>query len=199
MLENDYKKERILKIAKQYFYQQGFNTVSMDDIAKKSSMSKKTIYTFFESKAWLIHEILENEIQQLESKIKDIQELAPNAVAELFLFFEFLNVTYSKITRSFMNDLKKSPLQISVDAYYDRVQHFLLVNFERGQTEGLYKSIIEIEAVIATFRRFVHLLFSEGNHTAITVCNDIVMVVKMYSLYLVTTDGHQYINKKERL
>ena len=47
-------KEKIIEIAGDMFLKLGFKSVTMDDIAKKLGVSKKTLYTNFGNKAVLV-------------------------------------------------------------------------------------------------------------------------------------------------
>ena len=44
------KKEEVIKTARELFTKYGYKKVSMDEIAKKSGVTKKTIYTYFKDK-----------------------------------------------------------------------------------------------------------------------------------------------------
>ena len=48
------KKEQIIEAARELFSSYGYKKVSMDEIAKKSNVTKKTIYTYFKDKGELI-------------------------------------------------------------------------------------------------------------------------------------------------
>lgn len=65
------KKEQIIKEARELFTKYGYRKVSMDEVAKKANVSKKTIYSYFKDKddlfKYFIHEEL-NEIRQTIEK-----------------------------------------------------------------------------------------------------------------------------------
>ena len=56
--DNDIK-IRILETAKFLFLQNGYSAASMDALARKLGMSKKTIYKYFKSKYHLLEEIID--------------------------------------------------------------------------------------------------------------------------------------------
>ena len=60
------KKERIILAAKELFSTYGFYKVSMNEIAKKSKITKKTIYTYFKDKNDLINVVLIDEINSMK-------------------------------------------------------------------------------------------------------------------------------------
>jgi AcrR family transcriptional regulator len=64
------KKELVIATARELFSKYGYKKVSMDEIAKTSNVTKKTIYTYFKDKdslfSYFIKEELENMKQQFE-------------------------------------------------------------------------------------------------------------------------------------
>lgn len=52
------RKNEIITAAEKIFTQKGFENSTMDDIAKEAELTKKTIYSYFESKDALYHEIM---------------------------------------------------------------------------------------------------------------------------------------------
>ncbi len=67
-------KEMILKSAKELFETYGYKKTSMDEIAKKSNVTKKTIYSYFKDKETLINTIIDNEFQRLKKEVDKISE-----------------------------------------------------------------------------------------------------------------------------
>lgn len=59
------KKEQIIEVARQLFHQFGFKKVSMDEIARKAVVTKKTIYTYFKSKEELLKHFIQEEINNM--------------------------------------------------------------------------------------------------------------------------------------
>ncbi len=54
------KKEKIDATARDLFWKHGFKKVSIDEICKKSGVSRKTFYTYYANKIALVLSILEN-------------------------------------------------------------------------------------------------------------------------------------------
>jgi AcrR family transcriptional regulator len=50
-------KSRILQAAQELFFSYGIRSITMDDIARHLSISKKTIYQFFEDKDQIVGEL----------------------------------------------------------------------------------------------------------------------------------------------
>lgn len=67
-------KEKIIRQAKQMFWDYGLKRVSIDDICNELHISKKTFYTVFKTKNELIEEILKS----VRIEKKQIEEIADN-------------------------------------------------------------------------------------------------------------------------
>ena len=64
------KKEDILKAAKELFSVYGYKKVSMNEIAEKANVTKKTIYSYFKDKEDLFKQILSNEMENMKTIIE---------------------------------------------------------------------------------------------------------------------------------
>tara|TARA_B000000475_G_C15882883_1_gene401239 strand:- start:80 stop:676 length:597 start_codon:yes stop_codon:yes gene_type:complete len=77
-------KEKIILKAVELFLSLGFKSITMDDLAQSMSISKKTIYLFFNNKNDLIISCTEHIQYQLLNKINEIRNNAKNPIIELF-------------------------------------------------------------------------------------------------------------------
>ena len=64
------KKEAVINTARDLFQKYGYKKVSMDDIAKTSGVTKKTIYTYFKDKDSMFLYFIEEELQKMKRKIE---------------------------------------------------------------------------------------------------------------------------------
>lgn len=74
------KEEQIVNSARDLFKNYGIKKVSMDEIAKNAGVTKKTVYTYFSSKADLINYFIKDEL----SNMKEIVEEYANKNEDLF-------------------------------------------------------------------------------------------------------------------
>lgn len=68
------KRESVLTAAKNLFAKYGYRRVSMDEIARESHVTKKTIYTYFKDKNELIKCVLMDEIDKMKNLADKIDE-----------------------------------------------------------------------------------------------------------------------------
>ena len=63
------KKEDIIASARELFIKYSFDKVSMDEIAKKAGVTKKTIYHHFRDKQELFQYFISEELEKMRKKI----------------------------------------------------------------------------------------------------------------------------------
>ena len=87
------RKNAILKAARRLFFDRGFKTVTVDNIAAKAEVSKGSIYLCFESKEEIYAQILISDNIELYERIKNFSRTEASA-AQLLLEFARIYVDY---------------------------------------------------------------------------------------------------------
>lgn len=64
------KKEIVIDTARELFKKYGYTKVSMDEIAKSSKVTKRTIYSYFKDKESLFLYFIEEELKQMRESIE---------------------------------------------------------------------------------------------------------------------------------
>lgn len=151
------QKANIIEVCWELFFQFGIKSVTMDDIASKLGISKKTIYQHFNNKTDLVEQALEWQINhpRFSFTSEDVSDL--NAIDQYIEFYKFVVGQISNSCESMRYDLRK---------YYPKLWHrFHLANLTRFQTEleqnlkkgigeGLFRPEINIEWISKTMARF---------------------------------------------
>ena len=65
------KEELIVNSARELFKSYGIKKVSMDEIAKKAGVTKKTVYSYFSSKADLINYFIKDELNNMKQIVEE--------------------------------------------------------------------------------------------------------------------------------
>ncbi|MFO7600384.1 MAG: TetR/AcrR family transcriptional regulator [Candidatus Desulfacyla sp.] len=68
------KKSRLLSKARPLFWQKGYHGTSMKDIAQASGCKSPNLYNFFSSKEEILFEVLREEMEQILSPIRHLEE-----------------------------------------------------------------------------------------------------------------------------
>lgn len=143
-------KEKILERAVQDFLSYGFKNVTMDDLAQKLGISKKTIYEYFDNKNQLVFEASHAIFDTVMADITNIYKQEANPIQGLF--------EIKKIALKFLIDDQQSP-QYQLQKYYPKIyselkekeltvlgSHFKK-SLEKGIKTGLFRSEIDTDFV----------------------------------------------------
>ena len=84
------QEDRILETSKELFFRHGIKSITMDDIAHKLGMSKKTIYQFYEDKNALLSSLMIMELKAQTKEMLDIRKNSENAIDEIIFFYSLL-------------------------------------------------------------------------------------------------------------
>jgi TetR/AcrR family transcriptional regulator, cholesterol catabolism regulator len=147
-------KERILNKANELYMRYGVRSVTMDDIAEQSGVSKKTIYQFFADKDELVDAVLKAEVNQSEEQCLHSKTTAVNAIDEVFKAMEQLEEMFRTMNPTLVFDLHKyypKAYQHMERHKSEFVYHIIKDNLKRGIEEGLYRPDIKI-AIMSKFR-----------------------------------------------
>nr|WP_279346174.1 TetR/AcrR family transcriptional regulator [Gramella oceanisediminis] len=132
------------------FLTYGFKSVTMDDIAEKLGMSKKTIYAHFATKSKLVQASSSHLLDTISKGIDKVIEKNLNPVVENFEIKKFVN--------QHLKGEKTSP-HFQLKKYYPKIFHNLIneqfnvlqscvgENISRGIASGDYREDINIPFV----------------------------------------------------
>ena len=159
---------RIKETARGLFMQYGLRSVSMDDIAAKLGMSKKTIYQYYADKDELIEAVIGEELTHNQTICERDRKSSANAVHEIFLAMEMVVELFSAMNPSLIYDMQKYhpkaflKFQRHKDDY---LYNIIRENMERGIEEGLYRQDINLD-IMARYRvESMMLPFNPDFHT----------------------------------
>ena len=193
-------KEHILEKATELFTRRGIRSVTMDDVSKHLSISKKTLYLHFNDKDDLVETIVQAQIKISEVNCIEFQKKAENAVEEMILILEFMNIYFAQRNPTLYYDLQK---------YYPKAwTHFthhkenfirksIEDNLKRGIKEKLFHSDLAVKIVSRLRMEHIECVF---NHELFPVHQFNLQSVheqsmKLYMYGITTLKGHQLINK----
>jgi AcrR family transcriptional regulator len=156
---------KILGASVELFTQYGFKTITMDDIARKAGISKKTLYQHFANKQEVVAESIAWHKSHLFNKCQELLDNSANAVEGMVKVMNMFDEVHGKINPVAMMELQKY--------FPDAFRHFkekLLVhdiemvqkNIEWGIKEGLYREDINAE-FMARYRMEISLIMFHPN------------------------------------
>ncbi|MFA0964740.1 TetR/AcrR family transcriptional regulator [Roseivirga sp. BDSF3-8] len=155
MATTDKRKGQIKEAARSLFYQRGFTSVTMNDIARSLGMSKKTLYQFYSSKKELLEAILSDFESIVSGRIEEI--LADESLPfteKLKSFLSYLGQAMNHISNVLVHDIK-----VHLPAMWERLEDYKRTaafdRFDRliaeGVRQGYVRKDIERPVVIALY------------------------------------------------
>jgi len=146
--------QRIVEKAQELFFRFGLKNVTMDDIATKLGISKKTIYQFYTDKDTLIDAVVQREIDNDVVECAEHLLISENAVHEVFLALDMMQEMMSTMNPVIFFEMQKyypSAFKKMNDHKNKFLYKIIKENIEKGIKEELYREGINIE-IITKFR-----------------------------------------------
>lgn len=150
----DQTKDKILLGALELFLKYGIRSVSMDDIARHLSISKKTIYQYFVDKDDIVTQSTLNHMHHTKASFDNLTSVSKNALDELMKIQMFMRKNMQDMNPSLLFDLKKYHNK-AWSAWSDHknkdIRESVVRNLKQGMEEGLYRNNLNPE-ILATLR-----------------------------------------------
>lgn len=158
------KKDQIIESARLLFHKYGFKKVSMDEIARESGVTKKTIYSYFSSKEDLLKYFIQEEILNMKNIVEEIDNKNLD-------FFETVNQSIYKLLqyrrdKDFLNTITKeaewlkNPIIInSLELIDIQIQNYIKTKLEKAKENGyIYYKDVDITAFLI-YKMYIALMF----------------------------------------
>jgi len=141
-------KDQIIVTAFDLFSQYGIKRVSMDDIARNLSISKRTLYDSFEDKEDLLVEGMRYNSHKLLAYLNEVEKGKHTALDIIILFYGEMMTRPRWYSMKFYDDLKKYPkaLQQKENEKELFTQRCIRL-FDRGVKEGVFQKEVNFEIV----------------------------------------------------
>lgn len=145
-------KDEILDAAFAAFATQGIKAVTMDDIAMKLSISKRTLYEIYATKEILLFEGIKKYKVRTERIFLERIKQCDNVIDIIVDFYMAKAVEYKNTSPLFYSDLQKYPkllgyLEQERKNGHERFKKF----FKRGVEEGFFRPDVNDELLVAMF------------------------------------------------
>lgn len=141
-------KEKILLAADELFIKYGVKSVTMDDIARELSISKKTIYQFYKDKNEIVKEFT---LKQCESRMEDFCKIpgeSKNSIEALIMTSRCIRENIVELNPSLLMDIQKYYAdawqtfeEFKRNVFYKSIQDTI----NRGIEEGYFREDINPE------------------------------------------------------
>ncbi len=156
------KENELLFSVAQVFMRFGIKAVSMDDIARELSISKKTLYKHVKDKNDLVSKVMTLNCEMEKCLLVDISSTTKNAIDEIIEVSKHVSNQLKLIHPSLHFDLNKyypKAWKIFSDHKKDGILVFIENNLKRGIKEKLYRDNINPKVIARLYIHKVDALF----------------------------------------
>jgi len=132
-------KDHIASTAFQLFARNGIKRVSMDEVARKANVSKRTLYDFFRDNESLLVAVIDKMREPFTGQLQMIEENAETALEVILLFNENLVEQQLWLCKDFYEDVKLFPNAFQL--VFDGKRLFiskLIELMKRGEKEEIF-------------------------------------------------------------
>jgi AcrR family transcriptional regulator len=157
-------KDKILKGAEELFMKYGVRSISMDDIARHLSVSKKTLYQHFADKEDIVTLVAKAHMQRNWQEFDDIRTTAKNAIDELSRISVCLKQNMEDMNPTLLFDLQKyhpKAWNVWLDYKTRCIQESVQRNLKQGIEEGHYRPEINTEILSTVRMALVEIAFDD--------------------------------------
>lgn len=135
-------RQNIISTAEDLFVRYGFKRVTMDDIAREMTMSKKTIYQFFKDKNEIVCAATEEHLRKEEEHMQQLEQESENVIEFLVKMTKMLRQHVATVNPGAIMELQKYfPEGWVIFLNYKKKVfiHSLVRTLTRGQQEGYFR------------------------------------------------------------
>lgn len=190
---------RVQSTAERLFRRFGVKSVTMDDVAKEISISKKTLYKCFRDKESLVLSTVESHMRENEEAIEKIITTEPNAIEQFHLITTYLMSNQRKMSPSMLYDLKKyhpQSFELLEKHRSKNIVRHLLFNIELGRNAGLYHHDFHPEIIAKSFSMLSFHVFDSAELNSLNTSQDdiLIEIIKYHLRSISTPKGIETIN-----
>ncbi|HPR12662.1 MAG TPA: TetR/AcrR family transcriptional regulator [Bacteroidales bacterium] len=143
-------KQRIIEEAAFLFRTYGIRTVTMDMLASKLGISKRTIYEIFSDKDEILDGVVGWMMKKQQEVIQQVLSESDNVIEALFRIMDLMTVHYHMMSPAFRLDLKRMH-GVRLEKLRDLNEmpdsgHFRMI-IERGVREGIFREDIDVSVI----------------------------------------------------
>lgn len=193
-------REKVIEKAAELYMQFGIRTVTMDDIARDLSISKKTIYQYFKDKRELVNTVCSVWLEMEEDRFMGATEESENSIHEIMLVSKCLRESMEEMKFNIMNELKKFYPEAwkMYNSFKDTTMKDSVTKvIARGQEEGYFRPELDAELIaIMRMEQVESFLISNLYPKEKYTLTEVQMHLFDHFIHgLFTIEGHQLFNK----
>lgn len=157
-------KEKILTEAERLFWKYGVRTITMDDIARRLAISKKTIYQYFTDKEDIVYQVVNHHIGHEMAECEKLIDKSMNPIEEILLISDMMKRNADMVNPSLLMDVQRYyPKAWDVFLQYKEGRIIIDIkdNLQRGVDQGLYRADMDLETMARLRIELIQLGFDD--------------------------------------
>jgi len=190
---------KIIELAEDKFFKEGFYKTTMDDVAAELRMSKKTIYKFFPSKEDLVSSIAKHFMNKMKGTVIPALSSDKNAIEKLEELMKILAKVSQRISPKMLDEMRRHfpTLWVEIDTFRAEMMFGNITKvIDQGKAEGLFFDFptpIIMNMLVASVRTIVNPDFILNNNFSIREAA--LTAFKIIIGGIVTEKGKVFFNK----
>ena len=191
-------KETILNSAKSLFARYGERSVSMDDIARESNISKKTIYQHFSNKESLLLTIVETVIERWTIYKEALRNNGEPVVKQLFQYNEFVKDQIIELNPLFIIQLSRyyTEIQEVIDCFAKNNEKYMFEFFEALSNDGFLCNWVDPAVAVKAQRALINLFIEKCAFNKSNVDQVYFHLIQANYLGFLNVRGQKLLNTK---
>jgi TetR/AcrR family transcriptional regulator, cholesterol catabolism regulator len=170
-------KEKILEEAERLFWKYGVRSITMDDIARRLAISKKTIYQHFTDKEDIVVQVTRFRLSKDQAIMDCAYATAETPIHEMLAMLDEMRKNVDKMNPTLMMDIKRYyPTAWSLYTKFKEefIMKLMIDNIRRGINDGYFRADVNPD-ILARMRveqvemAFEMTVFSDKTHDMMTV------------------------------
>jgi AcrR family transcriptional regulator len=145
-------RQRMVSAARAHFFNHGFRSVTMDDLAEELGMSKKTLYAHFPGKIDLLQAVLVDKFASVEARLSRVSRAhSHNFTAALHGLLTGTQRELDEIKPPFVRDVRQKAPHVFKVIERRRaalIQRYFGKLFIEGQRTGMVRKDVPVKLII---------------------------------------------------
>ena len=192
--------QEILQGTAELFLRYGVKSITMDEIARHISVSKKTIYQHFADKDELVITFTHMVLEQQKTEMLQMENNSENVMESLRDLSEFLRNKVCNINPSLLFDLKKyfpQAWKIFTEHKKTFLKDHLKRLLERGMKEGYFRANLNMNIISKMRIEQVEMIFNPDvfSETEFNISEVHIQLFQHFVYGICTLKGHEEFNR----
>ncbi|GAB6181170.1 TetR/AcrR family transcriptional regulator [Desulfotomaculum defluvii] len=180
-------REKIIALFSMLAEERGFYGATVDELAARNNMSKRTIYRYFKSKEEIIAAVLQQFMMKTEKEVFQVLQNTDNPIEKITLFVKLISERVRILSPRVLSELQRHYPDIweQVEQFRAEKIKYLIQIILEGSKEGYFKEInptIVTASLLATVRAVVNPTFVVENNLTIEEAFKTVMHTFLYGI-----------------